>query len=90
MATVAWLVAMESELGSPEAFRSVFPVLLVDRLVKEMVWVSRQRALRPPGRRGAPPRRVPFCLSAKVTATVFAMFCQCWRNRCAYIGNQLC
>ena len=29
-AVVAWLDAMEAELGSPEAFRAVFPVLLVD------------------------------------------------------------
>ena len=43
-ATVAWLDAMESELGSPAAFRSVLPVLLVDRGVEFDDWAGMERS----------------------------------------------
>ena len=36
----------------------------------------RQGSLRPLGRRPAPPRRASFRPSAKLTATVLAMFCR--------------
>ncbi len=42
--TVAWLDAMESELGSPGAFRAVFPVLLVDRGVEFDDWAGMERS----------------------------------------------
>ena len=43
-AVVAWLDAMEAELGSPEAFRAVFPVLLVDRGVEFDDWAGMERS----------------------------------------------
>lgn len=42
--TVAWLDAMEAELGSPEAFRAVFPLLLVDRGVEFDDWAGMERS----------------------------------------------
>lgn len=43
-ATVAWLDAIESELGSPAAFRAVLPVLLVDRGVEFDDWEDMERS----------------------------------------------
>lgn len=43
-ATVAWLDAIEAELGSPEAFSAVIPVLLVDRGVEFDDWAGMERS----------------------------------------------
>ena len=43
-ATVAWLDAVESELGSAAAFRAVLPVLLVDRGVEFDDWEGMERS----------------------------------------------
>lgn len=50
-AVVAWLDAMESELGSPGAFRAVFPVLLVDRGVEFDDWAGMERSCLKEGER---------------------------------------
>lgn len=43
-AVVAWLDAMEAELGSPGAFRAAFPILLVDRGVEFDDWAGMERS----------------------------------------------
>ena len=43
-ATVTWLDAMEAELGSPEAFRAVVPLLLLDRGVEFDDWAGMERS----------------------------------------------
>lgn len=43
-ATVAWLDAIERELGSPEAFAAAIPILLLDRGVEFDDWAGMERS----------------------------------------------